>query len=423
MSVSDIIRSAQRKAAQAGSPRVTVEHLSPEQVVELADATLDWLRRRPGRPSAVHEGWMQVSAAQAGVLPMWAADENLPEDERRALRPLRQQIYDLLHERGLIEKPPGQGSPIQVSPAREATARLRKVTRENVGAWMVKCNPKVWDLQGFLDDNGDVIEDWSVQENYRSALMVPDDLVFFWVTGTDRQALTPGAWGVGHVVAPCDRAVRQHEADEPADDGHWLDRDARRRATYFAYLDLPLLDEPVPRAVIAADPRLANLEVLASPQMGNPQYVSPAEAAALLELVGGAPEAPEPYPDEIVVDRFAAGFGDALKNRVVEIGAMDAVTEYLEAAGWRCDDVSVQKCGWDITAYRAGRQRHVEVKGVSGAMPTILLTRNEVVTAQTDPDWCLIVVTQALSKRVVREYDATSAVAACEPYVYRANLP
>jgi len=33
------------------------------------------------------------------------------------------------------------------------------------------------------------------------------------------------------------------------------------------------------------------------------------------------------------------------------------------------------------------------------------------------------VVTQALSKQVVHEYDATATVAACEPYVYRANLP
>ncbi|TDW98229.1 putative RNA-binding protein with PUA-like domain [Kribbella sp. VKM Ac-2566] len=365
---------------------------------------------------------MQISAAQAGVLRMWAADESLSEGERQGLRPLRQQIYDLLEEGGLIEKPPGQGSPVQVSPAWDGRAILRKVTRENLGAWMVKCNPSVWDLEGFLDDNGEVIDAWAVQENYRSALMMPGDVVFFWVTGTDRQALTPGVWGVGHVVAPCDWDVRQDVAEDSADNGYWLDRDARLRAFYFAYLELPLLDKPTPRAIIGTDPRLAKLEVLTSPQMGNPQYVSPSEAEALLELVGGPPAAPETHTDKIAIDRFGAGFGDALKNRVVEISAMNAVTEYLQAKGWRCDDVSVQKCGWDITASRDGRERHVEVKGVSGAIPTILLTRNEVVTAQADPDWCLIVVTQALSKQAVHEFDATAAIAASEPYVYRAKL-
>jgi hypothetical protein len=156
--------------------------------------------------------------------------------------------------------------------------------------------------------------------------------------------------------------------------------------------------------------------------MGNPQYVSPAEAAALVELVGEVPAAPESPPDEIVVGRSGAGFGDPVKNVVVETHAMAAVIEYLEADGWRCDDVSSRKCGWDITATRPGRERHVEVKGVSGSRPIVLLTRNEVATARMDPDWCLIVVTQALSKQEVHEYSAEDAVAASEPYVYRADL-
>jgi predicted RNA-binding protein with PUA-like domain len=422
VSVLGIIRSAQQKAAEAGSPYVTIDHLTPDQVEQLADVTLDWLRRRPSKPSTVQRGWRQVSAAQAGVLPMWAVDDALSDEERKALRPLRRDIYDLLDQQGLIKKPPGQGSPIQVSPAGGALPKGPKVTRENLGAWMVKCNPKVWDLQSFLDDGGEVIDDWSVQENYRSALMEPGDLVFFWVTGTDRQALTPGVWGVGHVVAPSDWAVFQDDADAPEDDGYWLDREARLRATYFAHLDVPLLDEPVPRVDIARDPRLANLEVLTSPQMGNPQYVSPAEAVALLELVGGAPPAPEPYPDEIVVDKFGAAFGDPVKNRVVELAAMDAVTDHLEAIGWRCEDVSAAKCGWDITARREGRERHVEVKGVSGAEPIVLLTRNEFTTSQSDPDWSLMVVTQALSKQTVHEYVAATAVASSEPFVYRLDL-
>lgn len=297
-----------------------------------------------------------------------------------------------------------------------------KVTRENLGAWMVKCNPKVWDLAGYLDDGGRTIDDWSVQENYRSELMAPGDLVFFWVTGPADAQLTPGVWGVGHVVAPSDWFVGVADAD-PTDDGYWLDHEARLQASYFARLEVPLLDAPVPRTQIAADPDLARLEVISSPQMGNPQYVSTQEADALLKLVGGAPEIPEPEPSEIVVDEHGASFGDPLKNRLVELAAMDVVTEHLGATGWSWIDVSVDEFGWDVSARKGKSERHVEVKGVSGREPIVLLTRNEYEKASSDHNWCLMVVTQALSKQIVHEYTAAEAVAACEPYVYRSALP
>ncbi|WP_134130715.1 EVE domain-containing protein [Kribbella pratensis] len=233
MSLPDIIRSARLKAEHAGSRRVTLEHLTPEQVEELAAATLEWLRGRPGKPSADHQGWIQVSASQAAVLSMWVADQNLSDGEQKTLRPLRQQVYDLLHARGLIEKPPGQGSSVQVTPGGLWQANARTVTRENLGAWMIKCNPKVWDLQGFLDDDGDLIEDWAVQGNYRSGLMAPGDLIFFWVTGTDRQSVPPGVWGVGHVVAPCDWDVYQGDEGKSAADGYWLDRKRRTASELF----------------------------------------------------------------------------------------------------------------------------------------------------------------------------------------------
>jgi hypothetical protein len=37
------------------------------------------------------------------------------------------------------------------------------ITDERFGAWVLKCNPRTWDLEGFLADGGNVIEDWSVQ--------------------------------------------------------------------------------------------------------------------------------------------------------------------------------------------------------------------------------------------------------------------
>lgn len=93
MSISRIIRSAQRKAAAEGSPYVSIDHLEPAQVEELATATLNWLQQRPGKPSHNRNGWTQVSAAQAGVLRMWVADDEVLKDEAKLLRPLRRDIY------------------------------------------------------------------------------------------------------------------------------------------------------------------------------------------------------------------------------------------------------------------------------------------------------------------------------------------
>lgn len=98
-------------------------------------------------------------------------------------------------------------------------------------------------------------------------------------------------------------------------------------------------------------------------------------------------------PREIFIGPGGAGFGDAVKNRVVELAAMRKVVEHFE--GWEHGDVSLQKVGWDITFTRGVEERHVEVKGVSGRRP-VLLTRNEVDKAASDPLWSLVVVTQAL---------------------------
>ncbi len=123
---------------------------------------------------------------------------------------------------------------------------------------------------------------------------------------------------------------------------------------------------------------------------------------------------------EIFIGPGGAGFGDAAKNRVVELAAMRKVVEHFKC--WEHSDVSLQKVGWDITFTRGGEERHVEVKGVSGRRPTVLLTRNEVDKAASDPLWSLVVVTQALVAPVVHEFDRDAVVVAASPYVYRAEL-
>lgn len=122
----------------------------------------------------------------------------------------------------------------------------------------------------------------------------------------------------------------------------------------------------------------------------------------------------------IQVSNSGAGFGDAETNRVVEAAAMrTAITHYSD---WEPDDVSQRKCGWDITFRRGVDELHVEVKGVSGQRPKVLLTRNEVAVARADPQWTLLVVTRALVSPQVYEARRETMLEAVEPFVYLADL-
>ncbi len=96
------------------------------------------------------------------------------------------------------------------------------ISRENLGAWLLKCNPELWDLRGFIRSGEGRITSWAVQRNYRSDLMARADRVLFWVSGSGSSGLARGIWGAGHVVAP---------AEDWSDDdrGFWI-RDQPRRA-------------------------------------------------------------------------------------------------------------------------------------------------------------------------------------------------
>ena len=99
---------------------------------------------------------------------------------------------------------------------------------------------------------------------------------------------------------------------------------------------------------------------------------------------------------------------------------MRKVVEHFE--GWGHMDVSFQKVGWDLTFVRGADERHVEVKGVSRRRPSVLLTRNEVDKAASDPLWSLAVVAQALVAPVVHDFNRGAVASTASPYVYRADF-
>jgi superfamily II DNA or RNA helicase len=71
------------------------------------------------------------------------------------------------------------------------------------------------------------------------------------------------------------------------------------------------------------------------------------------------------------------------RSRIEQL-AMNAVRLAEEARGHRVEDVSAQKCGWDITAYgpavggKLPEARHIEVKGRIKGATTVTVTKNEI---------------------------------------------
>ena len=139
-----------------------------------------------------------------------------------------------------------------------------KVTRENLGAWVLKCNPNVSDLPALVAAGGQACETWCVADNYRSELFGAGQPLLFWVSGSAGRTPTPGIWGTGRVTGPA----------RTRDDGKLV-----------VPIELEFLDPPLARSEIAAVGPLRDLEVIRQPQMSNPSFVTVDQYAALLPLL------------------------------------------------------------------------------------------------------------------------------------------
>lgn len=249
MTLTEILRNALSRSAADGLLGVKPNHLTESELDELLAYCLDFLWEQRKDPSPINGWWYSAG----GIRPWWERVARLDEREALSLRPLRTTVYDLLEERGLIVKGPGNNVPIHVAPP---------------------------------------------------------------------------------------------------------------------------------------------------------------------ELHGGSPEVVE----IITVTPTGAGFGDPSTNAAVEKVAMDLVTSTYRERGWTPHDVSRVKVGWDLTMRRGSDELHIEVKGVSGSKPTVLLTHNEHSTAATDSRWRIAVVTQALTSPTLTEFTATDVLASSRPHVFRVQL-
>lgn len=307
------------------------------------------------------------------------------------------------------------------------TAGSTGPSEETLGAWVLKCNPAVWDLAEFLAAGERVIYDWTVQENRRSEMIRHEQRVLLWVTGAADGSLPRGFWGSGWTTGPVAAIAEVGADDEPTDVDvvdYWLDLDVRDRMRFVAPLELTVWDTPLAEAQVVEVLGPERLEVIRARQMSNPSWISATDLALLEPLLPPWPTAGAPADELITVDAVTgAGYGDPTTNQLVEIAAVDAVTEYYRARGYAVKSVEREKCGWDLTCTAAnGDVARVEVKGTAGAKPVVLLTRNEHRSATEEAGWVLAVVTRAATHPTVSIYEPVDVLAVAEPYVYRLNL-
>lgn len=273
--VAEALRAGLATARSRGTTVVAAEDLAPEQLETLITATLEHLRSRPGKPSTI-EGWSRVTERAAAVMRWWSEVARLTDRERCRVAPLRREVYDVLAERGLIEKGQGSSTSIHVSPA--------VATPGTVGAWVLKLSPYVYDVNRVFCAPDRRVRVWSVEDHERSAAMQSGDAVYLWICEGDPY-LASGVWGVGQVTGSVVPGL--------ADDG-WLSPEAAGRANVFALVDIALLDVPVSREVFLDDARLAGAEVISDPSAPNPGMLTEPEAAALAEHLAAVAVVSEP---------------------------------------------------------------------------------------------------------------------------------
>lgn len=134
----------------------------------------------------------------------------------------------------------------------------RSVTSENLGAWVIKCNPNKTPLDPMVSA-GEAKRSWCVAANYRSRLMRPGQPVLLWVTTHKRR----GFWGAGTITG----------AVTSDDGGHHVP------------VDIPLFAEPLTATTLSNVAGLRTMEVFRSPQQANPSWVSTTEMRILKRLL------------------------------------------------------------------------------------------------------------------------------------------
>ena len=206
---------------------------------------------------------------------------------------------------------------------------------------------------------------------YASSVLVPDH---FQEVKTRREAM----------VDKTLRAVQERLVKEIS---YWSDRFIKLQEDKSAGKDVRLNLENVRRTI---DELTVRLESRKKELEGMRHVISATPVIVAAALV---------IPQGLLMQRSGSpDFSDDVEARKrIEFAAMKAVITAEEANGFITDDVSAQKCGWDVTSrskpgIKPEVARHIEVKGRAKDASTVTVTRNEIMYALNQADKFILAI-------------------------------
>jgi hypothetical protein len=143
----------------------------------------------------------------------------------------------------------------------------------DVGAWLLKANPRYFDIEGALAA-GERIDSWRLAQSYRVELITEGDRVVLWVTGSRR-----GICAMGLVTGTPTPSV--------GGSSFWQDEDEKGKARPY----LPISVSPIEKLTeseLVRDERFDSAELITARQMGNPSYLTRLQCEAVIDLLDEA---------------------------------------------------------------------------------------------------------------------------------------
>lgn len=149
--------------------------------------------------------------------------------------------------------------------------RARAVTRESLGAWLLKGSPEVHPVGEHVRSTFSTITSRCVRPTYRTDLIEAGQPVLFWISGHD--PCTPaGIYAQGQTTGRAQDAGTVDRWIEEADPGE---------RTLVMPVELEPVEPPVLRSEIAEHPLLEQIEVMKMAAGSNPSFLSCEQLRAL----------------------------------------------------------------------------------------------------------------------------------------------
>jgi hypothetical protein len=213
---------------------------------------------------------------------------------------------------------------------------------DEIAAWILKGDPKVFDLDAELEERG-LVESWSVHETYRTGLMAEGQRCYMWRSGPEAAIIASG-----YVTGQVESGQANVE--------DWVDQEKAKSVNLFVPVELYQLGEVITRSQLKARPVLSQIELLRMPMGSNPSILIPEEFEALEVLVAAIEERDTPvaiittkdarlevYPSEMgdgssLYGQFAneelapAQFDDELEAILAGLAAVEEQVRELPAA-------------------------------------------------------------------------------------------